>query len=360
MTSRVRRLRTADDFQDDDQQSGDALLAGLAVAYSSGSGGYRAEDSGDTGELAAWLVGVHPYVRLKLHERLMVWGLFGYGLLGELELERDGAAADGAALVVTDLGMVMGAFGARATLLQAAASGGLELAARADGLLLRTSTAAAPGLAETVAEVTRTRLVLEGSYAAAVLGGELRPELEVGVRHDGGDAQRGAGLVLGGGVSYRQPALGLSVAASGQGLLRPETGEFSEWGAAGTLRVDPGAPGRGVALSVAPSWGGAASGGAERLWQVASAGDLPAGSAAAGALRVDAELSHGEELWGGSGLLTPYAGVSVTDTGARTWRAGARATVAPGLSLGVEGTRDEPAAGAAAEHTVALNGTLRW
>ena len=131
---------------------------------------------------------MHPYVRLKLHERLSVWGLFGYGLLGELELDGDRAAAIG-----TDLGLVLGAFGARGTLLEAAASGGLEVAARADGLLLRVSTAAATGLAATVAEVTRTRLLLEGSYAVAVLGGVLRPELEAGVRYDGGtrSAERG-------------------------------------------------------------------------------------------------------------------------------------------------------------------------
>ena len=337
-----------------------ALLAGLAVAYSSGSGGYRGAVAGeaeDAGELAAWLVGVHPYVRLTLHERLSVWGLFGYGLLGELELDGDRAAAIG-----TDLGLVMGAFGARGTLLEAAASGGLEVAARADGLLLRVNTEAATGLAATVAEVTRTRLLLEGSYAVAVLGGMLRPELEAGVRYDGGDAERGAGLVLGGSVSYGLPEWGLSLEASGQGLLRPESWRFSEWGAAGTLRLDPGVPGRGVALSVAPSWGGAAGGGAERLWQLPDAGALAAGGvpAAAAAGRLDAELSYGLEVPGGSGLLTPYAGVDVADSGARTWRAGARVTVAPGLSLGLEGTRSEPSAAVAAEHTFTLNGALRW
>ena len=286
----------------------DALLAGLAVAYSSGSGGYRAAETGDAGELAAWLVGVHPYVRLTLHERLSVWGLFGYGLLGELELDGDRAAAIG-----TDLGLVLGAFGARGTLLEAAASGGLEVAARADGLLLRVNTEAAAGLAATVAEVTRTRLLLEGSYAVAVLGGVLRPELEAGVRYDGGDAERGAGLVLGGSVSYGLPAWGLSLEASGQGLLRPESWRFSEWGAAGTLRLDPGVPGRGVALSVAPSWGGAAGGGAERLWQLPDAGALAAGGVPAASGRLDAELSYGLEVPAVGAVVSPYARLGATD-----------------------------------------------
>ena len=71
-------------------------------------------------------------------------------------------------------------------------------------------------------------------------------------------------------------------------------------------------------------------------------------------------MSYGLEVPGGSGLLTPYAAVDVADSGARTWRAGARVTVAPGLSLGLEGTRSEPSAAVAAEHTFTLNGALRW
>ena len=71
-------------------------------------------------------------------------------------------------------------------------------------------------------------------------------------------------------------------------------------------------------------------------------------------------MSYGLEVSGGSGLLTPYAGVGVTAAGGRTWRTGARVSVAPGLSVGVEGTRSEPSAAVAAEHTFTLNGQLRW
>ena len=284
-----------------------------------------------------------------------MWGLFGYGLLGELELDRDRAAAIG-----TDLGLVMGAFGARGTLLEAAASGGLEVAARADGLLLRVNTEAAAGLAATVAEVTRTRLLLEGSYAVAVLGGVLRPELEAGVRYDGGDAERGAGLVLGGSVSYGLPAWGLSLEASGQGLLRPESWRFSEWGAAGTLRLDPGVPGRGVALSVAPSWGGAAGGGAERLWQLPDAGALAAGGVPAASGRLDAELSYGLEVPAVGAVVSPYARLGATDAGARVLRLGVRALLLPGVRLSFEGVRSEPGDGTGQPPVLSLNVSGRW
>ena len=65
------------------------VLAGIALAYSSGGGSFD-HASGDAGELRGWLLSVHPYLRLRLHERLAVWGLLGYGRGGEPRL---GAAA---------------------------------------------------------------------------------------------------------------------------------------------------------------------------------------------------------------------------------------------------------------------------
>ena len=47
--------------------------------------------------------------------------------------------------------------------------------------------------AETTADASRVRLVLEGGRAFERDGGAtLRPSLELGVRHDGGDAETGA------------------------------------------------------------------------------------------------------------------------------------------------------------------------
>ena len=227
-----------------------AVLAGLALAYSTGSGTYD-HDSERSGTVESTLLSVHPYARLALHERLAVWGLFGYGLVGHLA--QDDAAADA---VETGTGLLMGAFGVDGLLLAAAQSGGLELAARADALLLRMSSAAAAGLAASEADLSRWRLLLEASYAGLPLfGGVLSPAVAVGGRYDAGAAETGAGLVLSGRVSYALPAWGLTLSAGGEGLLVHEEEGFREWGAGGSLRFDPGAPGRGLALSVAPSWG---------------------------------------------------------------------------------------------------------
>ena len=330
-----------------------ALLAGLALAYSTGSGTYD-HDSQRSGTVASTLLSVHPYARLALHERLAVWGLFGYGLVGHLELEDAAAAA-----VETGTGLLLGAFGVDGLLLAAAHSGGLELAARADGLLLRMSSAAATGLAASAADLSRWRLLLEAGYAGLpLLGGELRPALAVGGRYDAGAAETGAGLVLSGRLSYALPAWGLTLSAGGEGLLVHQEEGFREWGAGGSLSFDPGAPGRGLALKVEPSWGVAGSG-AGRLWALPDAATLaPAAAQPSPGARLAAELSYGLDAPGAAGALTPYAGVALAADGARTWRLGTRLRLASGLAVSLEGTRAELVS--AAEHTLALIASLRW
>ena len=331
-----------------------ALLAGLALAYSSGSGTYD-HDSERSGTVASTLLSVHPYARLALHERLAVWGLFGYGLVGDVTLD-DAAAGE----METGTGMLMGAFGVDGLLLAAAQSGGLELAARADALLLRMSSEAATGLAASEADLSRWRLLLEASYAGLpLLGGELRPALAVGGRYDAGAAETGAGLVLSGRLSYALPAWGLTLSAGGEGLLVHQEEGFREWGAGGSLRFDPGAPGRGLAVSVAPTWGVAGSG-AGRLWALPDAASLaPAAAQPSPGARLAAELSYGLDAPGAAGALTPYAGVTLAADGGRVVRVGGRMGLDSGLAVSLEGTRAEPVS-AAARHTLALAATLSW
>ena len=332
-------------------------LAGLALAYSIGSGSYE-HASGDSGELRSTLLSVHPYARLTLHERLAVWGLLGYGLAGDLELAPRGAVRAPA----TDTGLLMGAFGARGTLLAAGPAGGFELTALADALLLRMSSDAVEGLEGASAEVTRTRVLLQAAWRdAQVLGGVLTPALEIGGRYDGGDAERGAGLVVGGSLDYALPAWGLTLSASGRGLLVHEHDGFREWSAGGALSFDPGAPGRGLALRVTPSWG-LASPGAGELWSLPDASSLAA-TAAPGpvAAQMSAELSYGLEIPAAGILLTPFAGLELTEGATHTTRAGARLGIDPGLTLSLEGSRTAAAGqDAAPASRLVPSGTLRY
>ena len=68
--------------------------------------------------------------------------------------------------------------------------------------------------------MTRLRLGLEGTWRGLEIGtGTLVPRLEIGVRHDGGDAETGFGLDLGGGLAWSDPGTGIRAEASARGLL---------------------------------------------------------------------------------------------------------------------------------------------
>ena len=341
-------------------------LGGVALAHSTGEGGYRDhDDSGDpnhpgrgSGTLESSLTSVHPYARLAVSERLSLWGLLGYGT-GELDVEVDGVGRWS-----TDTTQEMAAAGARGVLVKAPETGGFELGLRGDAVVQRMRSDAATGeagnLAAADARTSRLRLTLEGSRAVALKdGGRFVPTLGVGLRQDGGDAETGTGIELGGGVSYADPATGLTVEGKARGLVAHEDTDYREWGASASARLDPGAAGRGLSLSLSPAWG-ADSGGAERLWGLGDARGLAANDGFEPAGRLDAEAGWGLGAFGGRGLATPFAGLALSEAGERTWRTGVRWTFGPDTAFGVEGRLREAVNDNAGEHEFGFRLTARW
>ena len=365
-------------------------LAGVTVSLSEGEGGFRdrpetGRENRGTGELESTLTSVHPYLRYEASERVSVWGILGYGT-GELTLEVEDKES-----WTTDTTMEMGAAGARGVLVPAAEAGGFELAARTDAQLVRMRSEAARGsdggnLAATQSDTSRLRVMLEGSRAFALEGGgALTPSLEVGLRHDGGDAETGTGIELGGGLSYTNPATGITVDAKARGLVAHEDTDYAEWGASGSVRIEPDASGRGLSLTLAPSWG-ADTGGAERLWSVEDARGLGTRDDAFEAeSRLEAEVGYGISVFGGRGVATPHAGWSRAGEsealrlgqrltlGAsewrlesefaeenRTFRAGYGYRAGDFLDLGVEASRREAANDDAPGHEIMLRARMRW
>ena len=326
-------------------------LTGVLLAYSEGDGSYSQADVG-SGDVASSLTSVHPYVAYTLSNRLRLWGMVGYGS-GALELR----PADRRALD-TDLSMTMGALGVRGRLLDPAQRSGLDLALRSDVLWMVMDSAAADSLAASEAEVGRLRLVLEGSRPVALAGGgSFTPALEVGLRVDGGDAETGTGLEVGGSLRYATP-WGLSIEASVRGLLAHEDSDYREWGASGALRFDPGQQGKGLTASITPTWGSTASG-MSRLWNPTGAQGLAAGDALAPAAtsRLDAELGYGLVTLRGRGLLTPYARVALAESAHQAWHLGTRLALAESLNLSLEASR-RAVEGQAAAHELALRANL--
>ena len=325
-------------------------LVGVALSRSAGDGSYKAGgacEAGCAGEVESTLTGVYPYARYRVSGTFSLWGAVGHGQ-GEMTLTPGGSSP-----VEADVSMGMAAAGARGVVLPAREAGGFELALRADVLVTNTRSDAAAGLAETDAETSRVRLVLEGSRSLRFGDAVLTPSLEIGFRNDSGDAETGGGVEAGGGLRWSSGALTTEVRA--RGLLSHGAGGYEEWGVSASVAYAPGSGGRGLTLRAGSSWG-ASAGGAERLWSQA-AGLAPAGAFEPGAAGFEAEAAWG--LDAPQGLLTPYTGVAVSGNG-ETWRAGARWKPGAATEVSLEASLTEQAGGGRPEGGLLLKGSKRW
>ncbi len=325
-------------------------LAGVALSRSAGEGEFRIGGtcaSGCGGELESTLTGAYPYARYRFSERLSAWGILGHGR-GELTLTTGGGSP-----AETDIEMNMASLGARGVLLPAVSKGDFELALRSDALMTWTSSEATQDLAEADTETSRLRLALEASREFGLASGaSLAPSIEVGLRYDGGDAETGGGVEVGGGLRYA--GSGFTVQVSARGLLAHADSDYEEWGVSGSVRLAPGEGGRGLSMRLGSSWG-APAGGAEQLWAGRGAAGLIGNGEFEPGARLDAEVGYG--LDGMGGLLTPYGGVSLSESG-QNYRAGGRFRLGESLSMSLEGERREGAKDI--EHGLALRGSLRW
>ena len=361
--------------------------AGLAVGHARGTGGYREGGdcnpdasypgaSGCAGQVEATLTGLWPYAGLKLTDRLSAWAAAGYGA-GELKLtpggETNGGKTDGP--FMADLTMAMVAAGMRGEVLTPPPEGGLALAVKGDVRFTRTASEATKDanggeLEAATADVWLVRTGIEGSRRFApggdAAGMVLTPSFEIGVRLDGGDAESGLGVDLGGGLAFAAPKQGIALDLRARGLVAHEAAGFREWGAGASLAWDPRpSSDRGLALTLRQSWGGSPTGGMDALLGRETLAGLAAndnGDTTAGAGRLEAELGYGIALFGGGFTGTPHLGVGLSDTG-RDYQLGWRLTSArrgdPGFEVGLATTRRE-ADNADSEHGIALRVVLRW
>ena len=241
----------------------------------------------------------------------------------------------------------------------------MDSALKADAFVVRMESEKAANSAETTTDTNRVRLVLEGGRAFTLSeSATLRPSLELGPRHDGGDAETGAGLEVGGGVAWADTATGLSPEATARMLVSHADSNYEEWGMSATARLDSGDTGRGLSFSLAPTIG-ATSSASERLWGARDARSLaPAGGDFEAARSLQAEAGYGLPMFGGRFTGTPNLGLGLADGGARDRRLGWRLTSAvpgdAGFQLNVDATRSEAANDDGASHGVMLTGGLRW
>ncbi|MYI23997.1 MAG: hypothetical protein F4109_00965 [Gammaproteobacteria bacterium] len=360
-------------------------LAGLALLRSAGEGGYpdagadhsplfpacpggmEEELCGGTalegdGAVKASLTAAVPYAAFKVSERLKLWGALGYGA-GEVALEPDSGV-----IYEAGIGWTMAALGLRGGLTAPPKAGsGLSLALTSDALYADTSSDGTNDLAPSASGVSRLRLGLEGRYRIALAGGgSITPRIEVGARHDGGEAGTGFGVELGGGVAWVHPQAGISLELSGRALIAHGNNDIKDRGFAASLAWDPApATKRGPSLTLRQDWGGRARGGLDALF----ASDVFAGwnrghavQAGYAPARWTAELGYGLPAFGGRFVGMPQLSYGAS-YGAREmgfgWRLTPDAAHAPDLSFGFKAARRESEA-APPEHMIGLELTARW
>ena len=336
------------------------LVAGVAVARSLVGFDYtdRTNPRTVTGKFETDLLSVHPYASWTPVFGLGFWatggvGWGGVGIDDNLDVRRTSTTR-----------LLTGALGGSSRLLSVDGlipGGATALRLKGEGFVTQTlAEENGPIVAQDVG-VQRVRLALEGSHEQRGLWGSiLTPALEVGLRHDGGDAAQGAGLELGGELRYVHPQLGLTVEGRGR-VLTTHRAATEEWGVGGKIQLELGADRQGLSLSLAPSLGVAASG-THTLWQQGVVPGSPLGLPSSGVTnvtsRLDAQADYGLLAMGGQGMLTPYGGFSLAGRAGRDYRAGARLETDT-FNLSLEGMRSERDSGVV-DHGLTVQGAVRF
>ena len=341
-----------------DTELGADLLAGVSVGRSRAKVDYTPSVA-LPGEFTTTVTSINPYMGWHSSGGMSLWAMAGHGW-GEVEIE------DGSGRQASDLVQRMVAAGLSGTLVSSddlIAGGTTRLGARGEAAFTKTELDGSGTIGALTLEAGRHRLMVEGSHSRPLASGAtVTPSLEVGLRQDTGDGETGNGIEAGGGLRYADEATGLTVEGRARALLG-HSGDYEEWGVSGLVRLDPGAAGRGLALSVRPAWGQTASG-VQRLWETGVALQASDDAASKAAGRLDARVGYGMALFGGSFTATPELGFGLSEAG-RDWRLGwtlgLPETKRVSFYLGLEATRWEPANDdAVPEHRVDLTVAMRW
>ena len=331
--------------------------AGVALSSAKGDGPFSLTGSEkpatcDSGTVESALTSVHPYAQVSLSDDVDAWAIGGYGT-GDMTIEEEGCST-----YKTDIDMTMAAVGLRGQILAASAGDALDMAVRTDALWLRTSSDKTEGLEAAKASVTRLRLMIDAGRSFTTAGGAtLTPTIEAGIRHDAGDAEEGVGFEIGGGLTYQ--GAGITIEGKVRTLVAHDDSAYEEWGASASVRIDPGSDGRGMSLSITPTWGSAASE-AEQLWSTRTAEDLVGNAEFEAERRLDAELGYGLGGPYGWGTLTPYGGLTLADGAQRTMRTGLRWKASQSATIGLEATREDGGTEEKPTNAVMLRAQLRF
>ena len=328
-----------------DRKLANGMRVGLAASWSEAKFDYGHRNR--EGEWNLEMASAQPYLGWTAGNGAELWASAGAGS-GELEIVSGGTREE------SDADMWLAAAGARKPLHET--ESGLQVSLRGEALYSSFEVDGNGGRIQAyTADASRLRLALEARRERTLASGaRLSPRFELGLRHDGGDGETGAGVELGGGAEYVSGRL----TASGGARALAANSDYDEWGADLALAYAPGAGGRGFSFRLAPSWGATQSG-TRKLWERGAPGLNGAADESDPGARLEAELGYGLKSPWSRGLLTlTLGGEAGEDAGAACRLKGAvalDATATLGLELVV---RDPPSGGA--ERSLMATGELRF
>ncbi|MCY4055630.1 MAG: hypothetical protein OXF67_07130, partial [Cyanobacteria bacterium MAG CAR4_bin_6] len=251
------------------------------------------------------LTGLFPYGRYALTPRLGVWAVAGYGW-GTLSVKPDGTEREDQPAAT----MAMGAVGMDGLLLDGG-NAGLSIATTVDLLSLKTATTAVDGLSSSEGSVSRLRVGLEATRPVPLANGaSLLPSVEMGIRHDGGDAETGFGLEVDAGLAWHDPQRGIRGEVQGRSLVTHVEEEFRQQGLALSLSWNPNPTNRGPSLAIGHTMGATTASGVQALLDPTVLEGLDA--SASNGQRFKAAMAYGFPAANDHLTLTPGVAVALS------------------------------------------------
>ena len=238
-------------------------------------------------DIEASLTSAVAYAALRQSERMELWGALGHGA-GELMVK---TPING--IQRTDTAWTMAAAGLRNDLVEVSeGDSGPMLTLASDALWMGISSDRTRFLEASNSYVTRLRLGLEAGWSIDLEGdGSLAPRLEAGLRYDGGDAETGFGVDIGGGIKWTVPSSGISFDASGRVLAVHQDGDFKDWGVSASFAWDPDpATKRGPSINLVQELGNQSGGGLDALFASGPPGTV---NTVDGRMRISLDMAYG-------------------------------------------------------------------
>ncbi len=277
-------------------------MAGLLAAQSWDQGTY--ETPTRSGSASSRLTGFYPYVSYQTGAGMRAWMLLGLGR-GETEVETLESELDAALVALGLTGTLTGGSTGR-------------LGYEVDAFWATAEMEIGSDLG-----VRRVRAGVEGSLQ---MGAGMQPYMEAALRQDGGDAETGLGMELGGGVRWSTSQLRAEV--GGRTLVLHTDEGLREWGLTGS--VEYGSPdGLGPSMRVRPLWGNVYGG---DLWREAPLHSMGVGSTDQ---RVEMELGYGMPIR--KSLGRSIVGMTLDPSG-RAYRVGYNLRMNQGLQVSIATT----------------------